>query len=583
MTAREVPEQTYLSSALIRLVVRFDEFGAKNTPEPPKKPTPIRKGTGSEADLEVKLQDGRLQLLPKAGKTLGGPQKQTVSDDGRTWPLDGIIPAQVRVQRNGIRTADTATVSLKFADLPIDPRVVRACAIEIFIGTMPLDDWSKGIRGATSGDKMGGDFGGEGAPLNTLQETWIDASGQERSNLRFQGWVDEWRVSFPDGDQPMVELECTDNTRLLIDQEIAPKLTVGTGEPLDKAIANYLAAYPQFAGLEVEYRPAGVDPPKLKDALAKTAYQPKLGPAAQGAAGKTNVLDYLTDICGSVGHTIRMLETRIIIQRARTLYSSKMPVRPDDPFTGRVLPSGRELKARTYIYGRNVAELEFSRKFARHAPQNIEVRCYSTKRKKTLVVRYPEKDSRQKKLLPGNSGEQKWTVITVEGIEDEKTLRIVAQGVYETIGRQELMTHLTTKDLGSFGGSNENPDALDVQPGDAIEVLVNRDLDLTTIGGLEEKAATNPEAFLRALGYPTDFAKAYAEAVANVDFPTTFRVKAFTIEWDSEDGPSLDFELINFLEIRAGKEGGAELPAGEEVSPSAAATSKPEIVRVEAN
>ena len=63
------------------------------------------------------------------------------------------------------------------------------------------------------------------------------------------------------------------------------KLVVGADMPLDKAIATYLANFPQFRGLRVEYRPAGSAVPSLSVALAKSSYKPKLGPAPTGGAG----------------------------------------------------------------------------------------------------------------------------------------------------------------------------------------------------------------------------------------------------------------------------------------------------------
>lgn len=565
----------------MRLVIRFDDFGARNTPKPPQKPPQLRGGKGKDTSLALQVvpENGRLVLAAAddGAAQPGGPQKQVSSDDDRTHVIEGIIPARLTLHRNGQRTADTLSAEIKWVDMPIDPRVVRACALEVYLGTLSQEEYELGIRGVLRGDRGAVDNASE--PLNVLPDTYLDEQGNQRSNLRFSGWVDEWEVEFPKAEAPVVRLECTDNTRLLLEQEAPPKLTVGADTPIDHAIANYLAAFPQFRGLEVEFRPAGAEVPMLGQALAKTAFLPKLGPApAGGGTGKLMVWDYLTDVTRALGLMIRLEFNTIIVQRARTYYGAQFLGRADDPFTGRVLPSGREIRNRLFVLGRNIDEMSFRRKFARFAPFNVEVRCYSGRRKKTLVARYPVKGDRQKRLLPGNAADEKWVVFPVSGIDDEKTLRVIAQGIYETVGRNELEARFVTKNLASYGGGNLDVDGLDVLAGDAIDIEVNREREeFHTIAAVEEEIAQRAEGFLRSIGYEGAFATAYGVAMANVGFPSTFRVRAVTIDWDAnEEGITVDMEATNYVEVRADK----LLPAGEELVPSDSASATPVRVKV---
>jgi hypothetical protein len=363
---REYLDQSTFPSARVRLLLRFDEFGATDTPDLPAKPPQLREGA-DEAALSVTPVDGRLVLDSQGG---GGPQQQTSSNDGRSWPVD-VAPKAITVERNGVRIADTCSVELKFADFPIDPRTVRSCAIQVWFGTLTEEQFR-----SRSENEVG--------PENVIPETWTDAQGRTRSNLRFQGWADDFKLSCPEDGEPTVSIECTDNTRLLIDQTAPPKLKIKGDVPIDKAVANYLAAFPQFVGLEVEYRPAGQPVPVLSKALMPTSGgQPTDGstpPAkSQGVAvasgGKQSVWDYLTDCCSMVGCVVRVEGVRVVIQLPRTLYAQGFQGRPDDPFTGRILPSGRELRGRLLQYGQNVLSLEFSKKLIRGGPRNIEIRC----------------------------------------------------------------------------------------------------------------------------------------------------------------------------------------------------------------
>jgi hypothetical protein len=373
-------------------------------------------------------------------------------------------------------------------------------------------------------------------------------------------------VDFPDGEEPIVRLECSDNSRLLADQIAPPGLVIDVKKPIDEAIANYLAQFPQFRGLNVEYRPTGVTPPKLGEALSKTAYRPKLGPPpAKGGDSKLTVFDYVVDVCGALGHIAYIDDSSVIIQQPHTMYSNRYSGRPNDPFTGRILPSGITLKNRLLVYGSNLETMNIRRKFTRATPTNIEVRCYNGSKKTTLVARYPlinkdpTKSDRILRALPGETTDQKWQVIRVQGINDVKTLRVIAQTQYETQGRNEITIKVTTQKLASFGGGNMDPDLLDLKTGDAIDVGINRDL-LYTVGEAEEQTTSNAERFMTKLGYSSEFAKAYAKSVNNIGLPKTFRVRAVQYAWTNDEGITIDIDLINYIEVRADK----VLPAGEE-------------------
>ncbi len=583
MPSPEAPPQSYFPRCRVRLIIRFEEFGRVfNTPAPPRKPPQLRTGKGvdNKGVLNVVRDGDAFVLRAKDEQTThqgGTPQDQTSSSDNRTHVLEGIIPLRCTISRNGIRTADTCTIELHTLDFPFDPRVIRSCGVQVYLGCVTEQDVQLETSGGSGPNvnrshQIGGN--GEGALVPVVcPDEFTDDKGRRRSNLRFEGFVDVEDVEYPNGDASTVKLEATDNTRLLIDQDAPPKLTVTADQPLDVAVANYLANFPQFRGLRVEYRPAGADVPVLKKALAKSAFKPNAGPPPTGGAGaggggqqKLSVWDYLTDLAGSLGLIVRMEGVTVIFQRPRTLYSSKFSGRVDDPFTGRTLASGRFVSNRLYVYGRNIEDLSFSRKITKFAPTNVEVRCYSGRKGQTLTARFPTKEDRQKLLLPGNAADEKWTVFTVSGIEDLGTLRAIAQSVYEAQGRQELGCKFKTHNLASFGGGNLDPDALDAEAGDAIEVEIHREIEgANSIGQVQDQVQARAENYLRSLGYGPGIAKAYGDAIGQVGLPTTFRVRSLAINWDAEtEGVSFDFEITNFIEVRQSK----DLPAGEEINPS---------------
>lgn len=584
MPVRDAPYQTYYPSARARLIVRLEDYGDPNTPPAPTKPTTLRKGVtstnSSKSDLKVIDYQGAFLLVGPGDDPshIGSPQQQQSSTDNRTFVLDGIVPVQAGWLQNGVRTADTLAMELLFQDLPIDPRVIRSCAVQFFLGCVPAADYERGMNGEMRSPAPGA---GVSIPYNIVPDNYTDSSGRPRTNLRFEGWVDDWGDEFPEGDAPTLKLECTDNTRLLIDQEAPPQLTIGTDQAIDLAVANYLANFPQFRGISVTYQPA-VDRskiPVLKKVLKATAFQPKLGPTPSGGGtSKLKVWDYITDVCGSIGHMVRFQGTQLIIQTPRTLYDASLPARSDDPFTGRTLPSGTTLRNRLYLYGDNLKSLKYSRKWAQFAPTNIEVRSYLDSSKTLLVERYPGKNDRVKRLNPGDSADQKWQVKLVRNIADRAILRLIAQTVYESQGRRELGVNMLTKNLGSYGGGNLDPDLLDAQVGDSIDVAMGRQGVINnTVIDFDQQMRTRASEFLRERGFSSSFADAYQKAVNSIGLPTTYRIRTLGCQWDSSsEGVTMTGELINYVEVRADK----QLPAGEEVTAADVAgnTAQPVIV-----
>ncbi len=580
------PNQTYFPRARARLIVRFEDFGA-HVPPAPKKPPHIRggKSVDNKAALKVEKDGDAYRIGPEASARGGAPHEQTSSSDGRTFVIDRLVPVRATLLRNGVRAADTLSLTLRFLDFPFDPRALRSVAVQFYLGTLTEEQFQGEVSGSFK---------------DVLPDTFVDHRGRTRSNLRFEGWIDELSEEWDDDGQALVSFECTDNTRLLIDIEAPPQLTVAADQPIDKAIASYLANFPQCAGLTVEYRPIGAPPPSLGKALAKTAFRPKLGPAPSGGAGgasggagaggggsKLAAWDYLTDIAGALGLAIRMEGRKVIVQRPRTLWASKFEGRSDDPWTGRILPDGRNVPARLFIYGKNLSRFGFKRKYSKWTSTNVEVRCYSAKQGKTLAARFPgaKKDERVTSPKPGDGTEESWKIVTVNGIEDEATLRAIAQGVYESIGRQEFTGKFQSKDLASFGGGPSDPDILDCQAGDAIELEVARAVDgATSAGAAAEAVATRASSFLKQLGFDDALASAYAKAVSKIGMTGTYRVRTLSIDWDGEaegggdqGAITVDFEVVNFLEVRASK----DLPAGEEIEPQGGGNAGPDRVHVE--
>lgn len=572
----DYPEQSYYPSAKLRLIIRFDEFGDQQLKaKVPKKPIKNVSGVKDERNDLIVIADplappgvNRLLVVGSGNVPASGPaQVQARSSDGLTFEVGAIIPHNAEWNQNGIRIADTANFHIRYVDLPIDPRTVRACAVEYYLGTVTADEFARGNAGAQRTTSTLGADSNAAEPLNVVPDTYTDANGVARTNLRFQGWVDRWQVEWLENAEPMIKIECRDNTSLIIGTQMPSDLNLSTTDPIDKAVALLLAQFPAFEGISVEYRPAAETPPKLSDLMGKAAIAPGRGvhQAKGGGAEHFSVWDFLTDVMGSIGHGVRVEGTTVVIQRTRSLTTSAAIRREDDPFQGRTLQgSGEVLQYRRMLYGRNVLEMRVARLYARNAPANIEVVSYDVAGKRVVSGRFPLPEDRQIYALPGDARpDQKWEVKRISGLVSDVQARIVAQEYYENQFRQELTVDVRTKNLASFGGDNEDPDLLDLKPGDTLEILVTRDdEEFSTLNKIEQALLIRGKAqdFLQAIGFSQDFAAAYAKAYEDANYVTAFRVRGSKFMWGVDDGITMTVQCVNYIEIKAD----ASLAPGEE-------------------
>lgn len=155
-----------------------------------------------------------------------------------------IIPTNCSVTRNSYRNADEARITIPYGRLPIDPRWLRACAVQVFMGTLDPGEYARGI-GPIYGESRTtlipeSETEIEDAELSSIQlvdgelvrTTKDGTTVNVRSNEVFRGYVDDWEAS-QDGDDA-VSITCRDITAVLIDANMP---TGGlSGIPKDLAI-----------------------------------------------------------------------------------------------------------------------------------------------------------------------------------------------------------------------------------------------------------------------------------------------------------------------------------------------------------
>jgi hypothetical protein len=582
----------YIVGWKIRLVVRLEEYGnvdptrdlAANPIVPPQT---MRGVVSTRSQATYSQAPGGGYLVGFQGGTAtsqNGPQGVDGSSDNKTFCIGGIIPRAFKLGLNGFKSPDTMTCDVRFVDIPFDPLCFRSVGIELYVGTIDPDDYTNGMAGATRQAAAGAGIQNE--PLNIVPDGFVGPEGQQRSNLRFQGFVDEWNIDGDEDKLTMVHLTCTDNTRLMIDQPMPPGLRASTTLPVDQAVAQLLANFPQFAGLTVEYRPALPMTPILGPAFGDFAQLPDGLQASHGGGEHQtiSVWDYLVELANCIGHNIRVEGTTVVIQRVRAAVGKNFPARSDDPFTGRTW-GGSNHPLRTFIQGWNCKAFKKGRRYAR-TDTNVEVRSFNPHTKSTMIARFPPfansqgiggssgnpnaSTNRIVHALPGDGRQEtKYTVFPVPGVTDQATLQNLAQAYYEGINRSALMVNVHTKDLASFGGDWTDPDVLDMLAGDRFEYLASFFNPNASDGIVMNDLAIIEDALLQSTvgyarlteaGFDSAFIAAYLATYAATGFQTTYVVKVINVSGDVSDEAGIEIEIegLNMIEARIDAPGVAD-------------------------
>lgn len=463
-----------------------------------------------------------------------------------------IIPVSVQIERNGIRTADTASVVINYTDAPFDPRLIRAAAIEITLGVVSPEDYAAGMRGERRED-------GSLRSLVPRSTTLAGPESRAAQTTRFVGWVDTWQVTFDEDEGDTITLECRDLSAIFFDTPLATGSGIDLTVPIDQGVRDFLDTYNQTRGIRVVYgRPGSTNPglaPVPADAAPTTTRARRGRALRQRRSGdaQQNLWDHITEACARVGLVPIIYDYELHVCEPRTFY------------LGTDVP-------RRMIYGRNLRHLEFTRKLGGNRVPTIEVRCFQPASGRTAWARWPcvegaprygtigiDDPPRTPRRVsdPGVSGHnptERVQTYSVRGVEDGETLLRVARNLFEQTGRQEIEGNLETDDVASWD-SADPADVLGLDNGDGIELLVSGSRGAEDVTGLTaaQIAALTREAradYYRRLGWPTRTAEAFArlqDATAN---QTIFRAQNVRLQWDNEQGFGATIDFINFITVR---------------------------------
>lgn len=524
----------------------------------------------------AQLDQERDGLQRASVDTPGTQQLPNAIDEGRGAQDDltvifSTLPADVSIERNGLKDADVCNITLDFRDVPLDPRVIRACFVSCVLGTVTADESQDGLL--TQKRRP------DGGLLSVVGRN----PGQEldfRSSTSFTGFVDEWSVEWSDeGDT--VKLRCRDVSALLRDQKLfnskGENTRIDMNLPIAQGVQEILDRFDSTKGIKVQYG-TPIDP---NDPLAvlvpdfgpiPSGATPKILKARKGKQKKTNkkqhdqsLWDHITDLTLRMGLVPCFRSFTLFLLEPRVAFSDLT-------------------NARRMVWGRNINKLRFCRKLGGIVKSDtIEVRCPDPTIGRTRWARHPVLKNEPKSGILGKPGspqpvtsrannvgpngvcDESVKVLSVKGVSDLSVLERIAENAFNEICRQEIEGTFETDDIDSFESVSEG-DLLLLQPGDAVQVLIAPPAEVSTPGraveaarpgagtsslqALQAQSVAERARYLEGLGISKKTAQRLAVAQEKTRLISSFRAGKVYLTWSNEDGVAVGCDFYNFVVVR---------------------------------
>lgn len=494
----------------------------------------------------------------------------------------GLIPKSGSVELPGYRQAGKFNLTFEYKDFPLDPRTIRAMAVEIHLGAVSDLDFADGM--VPPRDRVGSGL------RSSILKTRTEGGKTREDTLLMIGTVDSINSSHGTSGS-LVSIEGRDLRGLLLDAPLTGGVLkkLALDKPVNEVIEAIIYEHPLLAKeltfgtfkvvVDKSEWPDGVLPvvdPSVVARHLKGADGGKSNIATKGNPDSGNFWDIITQFCFLVGAIPWFKGRELRINPARNLYAQiRQGQTPTGgtPFAGKkkrsvtvASSSGKkteELTLRRLVYGVDVLDFKLERKLAgKKVPRII---CVSTDTSRgrgakasTIEVSFPDKPKATSVSTDGEASQVEELRVPVPGIKDQTRLKNIAEGIYNEIGRGEMGGSVSTKNLSSFGGGNQDPDLLFVRPGDAIEITMSATAALGArppiVNELTNHNATSQQeeedAIATRLG-DRNLARVLVATARNTvkELQRIFRVKDVKFDW-SANGVSISLDFHNFVEVR---------------------------------
>lgn len=508
------------------------------------------------------------------------------------------VPKSASIELPSYRTAGKFTVEIDWRELPIDPRLIRAAAVEIYAGSVDPKDFSTGMVQLEP----------DGTRRSIMSVTRPDGSPRDDLML-ITGLVDNWSLDRDDSSK--VKIEGRDLRGIFLDSPINPDVIakIDLRHSIIQVVHDILLNHPASQYMYIVWNPNDWEnqtPPPVADPEGLTRVRRgAAGDKASGAASgqqtsdQTNFWDIIIQYCYLVGAVPFFRGRFLVIRPARSIFDQSKPtgqspagagaqaIKVSAPKPGSIVvgqtwdpvfandvrfdDDGNEFRIRKFIYGRNLKKLSFERKYTGVKVPVIQVVSYDTSSKnrgasKLLTAEWPagtEVAAKTTGVSPsGGSSQTDIRRISIPGVRDQKKLLEIAKNLYEEIGRGEMGGSAETTFLSSFKGDNSDPDILRLRPGHAVDFSMDiRELSSLApaasselhlermsfdeaVRSIQSSLGTSDENLCRSL-----VASMRSSVIGQLQ---QFRTANVKFDWNIDSGMKISFDFQNYYTPRAG-------------------------------
>ncbi len=474
-----------------------------------------------------------------------------------------VLPKSLTIHRNTYRQADSWDITFDAADFPIDPQLVRAGAIEIFLFQLEgiSDDQRLLDRQLTTVGSAA-----QENPLGDLKNQSVQRAQQRKEfeaeitrflfsqNPQIAGLFDDHQITLSDNGRE-VRISGQDYTQLLIAKKWPPTprgraRKIPVGRRVDLILSEILAEADGTGRLKIKVRE--IETNKLPIVQSPIVRGKKRGIPVQA---ETSYWDVMYKLATRHGLILFVDGLEVILTRPQNLTDKDVH------------------RVRKLTWGENIEQVTVSRRMGKEKVPRILVRGYDQEGKEVVEVTFPpglprpkqkqtskkgdtvqKFKSRKKKRRKGKrtitqNVDDEYEIVPIRGITDPAILRETAEMLYNLRGKGEHKINVQTRDLKVFNLIGNTPDdILNVTAGDAIWIQwdpFNRELLASTKLNQQEKVQ-----YLVNRGYGRSIAETIVKSYEKLEaFRRPLRVREITFEYAQDTGIAIEMELIDFIVI----------------------------------
>lgn len=482
------------------------------------------------------------------------------ADTARDTPpkIIPVLPMSCTVHKNSYSQADSFDLTFDASDMPIDPDLIRAMAVELFLFQLPSLDENRIPNRQTNAlavpDGQVTQPGTILTPRQAAQATVLAAKTAIDLEARREEAIRRFTYSHPPivaglVDEPSLEmgssgrtfsLQGQDYTAFLIEKQWPPRKgrtrPIPTGRRLDRTLREILTMADPTGRLQLVLR--GIDGDELRT-LGK--HEVRGNRRGINVAQDTSYWDVMSALARRHSLILFVDGTEVVLSRPQNISGSQAT------------------KIRKMVWGRNLDTLNLRRKLGKEQVPRIIVQGYDEKGRKAIEVSYPAKGD----PVPSGIGVKRdeYELVPAYGITDKSVLREMAVAYFHRKGRSERSITFSTKDLRDM----HEDDLLNLASGDPIEIDFflgdPDDMAARQMISSRDVPPAQKVRYLVGLGYGEAIAETIALQYDKLEMlRRPLRVKEVSYSYDTSSGISIECQATDFI-VLDGQAGRAKAAA----------------------